>query len=138
MTVISGAPRAPYALEPNVFPFPALATLAGRAPLGGPREIALACFLVARLAGDANPARKVTALAPELVNTRAHAARHWLGSAALPTPVRTALLRLAESTAAGDKGAMHAALEVVMTVTANHLDRAARLELAKLAQAVAE
>ena len=40
----------PYALEPLRFPFPALAALAGRLPLGGGREVALAALMTARLA----------------------------------------------------------------------------------------
>ena len=40
----------PYSLESLAFPFPALAALAGRLPLGGGREVALAAMLVARLA----------------------------------------------------------------------------------------
>jgi hypothetical protein len=39
----------PYALETPVFRFKALVSHAGRAALGGDREIALACFAVARL-----------------------------------------------------------------------------------------
>lgn len=138
MPLISGAPRAPYALEPTIFPFPALATMAGRAPLGGPREIALACFLVGRIVRDATSA--AGALSPEQKSVRALGAKHWLGSAAIPTPVRSALAQLAESTAlhGGDRTAIKAALDSVMTVTANHLDSAARLELGRLAQAIAE
>jgi len=134
--VISGAPRAPYALEPTVFPLPALATIAGRAPLGGPREIALACFLVGRIVMDA--ASRTAALSAEQRNARSLGAKHWLGSAAIPTPVRSALGRLAELTASEDRGALKSALDSVMTVTANHLDSAARLELGRLAQAIAE
>jgi hypothetical protein len=136
--LISGAPRAPYALEPTVFPFPALATMAGRAPLGGPREIALACLLLGRIVRDATTTAGGGALSPEQKSARALGAKHWLGSAAIPTPVRSALARLAESTALGDRKAIKAALDSVMTVTANHLDSAARLELGRLAQAIAE
>jgi uncharacterized protein (DUF2267 family) len=119
-----------------VFPFPALAIMAGRAPLGGPREIVLACFLVARMVSDATQTSAV--LSPNQKNTRAQGARHWLGSAAIPTQVRSALSRLAESTGGEDRGAIKAALDSVMTVTANHLDSRARLELGRLAQAIAE
>src|SRR5204863_7354540 len=42
----------PYALSAPVFKFRHLATLAGRAPIGGAREVALACFVAARLASD--------------------------------------------------------------------------------------
>lgn len=133
---IASAPRAPYALEPTTFPFPALAAMAGRAPLGGPREIALACFLIARIVFDAVSAPGM--LSPDQKRARAQGAKHWLGSAALPTQLRSALSRLAESTVTDDRNAITAALDSVMTVTANHLDPAARLELGRLAQAIVE
>ena len=133
--MIARAPRAPYALEPTVFPFPALAAMAGRAPLGGPREIALACFLVAHVVIDATATGRLSA---DQRGARAQATKHWLGSAAIPTQLRSALGRLAESTFTEDRKSMKAALDSVMTVTANHLDSAARLELGRLAQAIAE
>jgi hypothetical protein len=37
----------PFALPPLSFPFRHLAALAGRAPIGGAREVALGCFLAA-------------------------------------------------------------------------------------------
>lgn len=135
MSQIIGAPRAPYSLEPIAFPFPALAAMAGHAALGGPREIALACFLVARITRDAASGR--SGLAREQRRERAQGAKHWLGSASIPGPIRTALVRLAEATAGEDRSAIKAALDSVMTVTANQLDPAARLELSRLAQAIA-
>jgi hypothetical protein len=110
--------------------------MAGRAPLGGPREIALACFLVGRIVMDATFA--AGALSPEQKSSRALGAKHWLGSASIPTPVRSALARLAESTVLGDRIGIKAALDSVITVTANHLDSGARLELGRLAQTIAE
>lgn len=136
MSLISNAPRAPYALEPTAFPFPALATMAGRAPLGGPREIVLACFLVARLVKEARTTAGV--LTADQKRSRADDAKHWLGSAAIPGSIRTSLTRLADSSAGDDRHATLAALDSVMIVTANHLDPAARLELGRLAQAIAE
>ena len=47
----------PYALAATPFRFPALASLAGRAALGGDREVALATYLAARLAHDTLPDR---------------------------------------------------------------------------------
>ena len=133
---ISSAPRAPYALEPNAFPLPALATMAGRAPLGGPRELALAWLVVARLVIDA--VLNGQPLSSDQRHARAQGAKHWLGSTAIATPVRAALARLAESTSDEDAGAMKAAFDSVMTVTANQLDSGARLELGRLAQAIAK
>ena len=135
--MLSNAPRAPYSLEPTAFPCPAIVALCGRAPLGGPRETALACFVLARLVLDAR------GLPAELRKARAQGARHWLGAAAVPAAVRPALMRLADATAddstgatGGDRG-LKAALDSVIAVTANQLDGAARLELARLTQAVA-
>ena len=136
MSQLNSAPRAPFALEPVSFPFPALAAMAGRAPMGGPRELALACLLVARLVADA--CRPGTALPAEQRRARAAGARHWLGAATLPVPVRTALVRLAEATAGDQRGPICATFDSVIAVTANQLDVTARLELARLAQAIAE
>jgi hypothetical protein len=128
-------PRAPYALEPVPFPFPALAALAGRAGMGGPREVALACLVVARLVAES--CGRTAALSDDQRQERALGARQWLSSAAVPAGVRSALVRLADASGGADRAVMGAALDSVIAVTANHLDPAARLELARLAQAVA-
>ena len=128
-------PRAPYSLEPCTFAFPALASLAGRAPLGGPRELALACFLASRILRDSLTAADL--LTAEQLQHRIQSAKHWLGSAAIQAPARTALARLVEASSTRDRSAIRASFEVVMTVTANQLDQGARLELVRLAQAVA-
>lgn len=135
MSPIARAPRAPYGLEPTTFPFPALATMAGRAPLGGPREIALACFLLARIVGDSSSEH--APLSADQRKERAQGVKHWLGGATIPAPVRTALSRLADVSLSDDRSATKAALESVMAVTANQLDSGARLELGRLAQAIA-
>lgn len=108
--------------------------MAGRAALGGPREIALACLLVGRLVIDGTS--DALALTPEQKRARALGAKHWLGAAAIPNPVRAALVRLAEATASDDRDAVKAGVDSVMTVTANQLDSGARLELGRLAQTV--
>lgn len=126
-------PLPPYALEPTTFPFPALAELAGQAPLGGPREAALACFLVARVVGDATSGER---LAPDQLRSRVQGVKHWLGSVALPAALKTALTRLAESTVSDDREVAKSALDSVIAVTAAQLDSGARLELSRLAQAV--
>jgi hypothetical protein len=43
----------PYTIAHPTFGFPELATFAGRAALGGAREVALAAFMIARLADGA-------------------------------------------------------------------------------------
>jgi hypothetical protein len=128
------APRAPYSLEPTAFPFPALANLAGRAPLGGQREIVLACLLVARVVADARSGNGLLTL--EQRRARAREVSDWLAATTIPANIRTALTRLAEGTSSEDQAQSSAALHSVMMITANHLDPAARLELGRLAQAV--
>jgi hypothetical protein len=116
----------PYALAAPVFPFRALTALAARAPLGGPRETALATLISARLAAGAAPP---VLLALPLRAARAEAARLWLTSVALPPAVRTAVLNLVDATATDDPGAIAFALAKVTEVTAPQLDRGARSEL---------
>ena len=126
-------PLPPYALEPTAFPFPALAAMAGRAALGGPRESALACFLVARLVGEFASGDR---LPPDQQRTRVQGVKHWLGAVAVPAPLKAALTKLAESTVSGDREVAKSALDSVIAVTANQLDPGARLELSRLAQAI--
>ena len=130
--MIPNEPRAPYSLEPNAFPLPALAALAGRAPLGGQREAALACLVVGRLIASCTS----NLSGSETGRERLQGVRHWLGSTALPTPLKQALVKAAECACEGDKAGTKSALDSVMTVTANQLDPAARLELSRLTQAV--
>ena len=119
----------PYALSPTVFPFRSLTLLAGRAPLGGPRETALATLVAVRLAATATGTERLDL---PLRVARADAARHWMGSVTLAAPVRNALLKLVASTTADDAAAIHGALARVTDITANALDRAARSELDRL------
>lgn len=123
-----GSPR--YALAAPTFLFRALAALAGHAPLGGARETALATLIAARLAAGVvlplvldNPMRLA----------RAEAARLWMTSVALPAPVRTAIVRLVDATAADDVRTVITAIRKVIDVTAPYLDKEARFELERLA-----
>lgn len=126
-------PLPPYALEPTAFPFPALAAMAGRAPLGGPRETALACFLVARLAGEIADGH---GLPSDQQRARVQGVKHWLGASALSGSLKAALTKLAESTLSEDREVSKSAVDSVIAVTANQLDPGARLELSRLAQAI--
>lgn len=120
----------PYALTAPSFAFRALASLAARAALGGPRETALAALVAARLALGAAPPH---ALAPALRVARAEAARVWLTSVALPAPVRSAIGRLLDASGGNDDRAILASLVKVTDVTAPMLSRGARSELDRLA-----
>lgn len=122
----------PYALSPPTFRFPALAALAGRAPLGGRREVALAAYLAARLADDALPERGLSR------STRAERAGHakaWLSTLALPATIRPAIAHLLEASA-GESTAVAPAIRNVMTVTSDFLDPPVRRELDKLASSL--
>jgi hypothetical protein len=125
-------PRPPYSLDTPVFRFGGLAALAGRSSLGGPREIALAAYLTARLAHDALPERGIT---EEARVDRAAAAKRWLSSLALAAPARAAFSDLV-SASAGSAFPIGQAVRRVIAVTAQSLDTAARLELEKLADAL--
>lgn len=120
----------PYALTGTEFPYRALAALAGRAPLGGAREAALATLLAARLAEAMLPP---ISLSVAVRRTRADGARHWLTSIALSSPIKAAVGRLVDVTATDDPHGAAMALIRVTEVTAPHLDRGARLELERLA-----
>ncbi len=126
-------PNPPYAVPATSFRFAALATLAGKAPLGGRREVALAVYLAARLADDTLPERAVS---PEARKERAAHAKSWLSSMALTAPVRSALARLIEATASGP-GPTAAALPAAITATGSHLDASARAELDRLTATLA-
>ena len=122
----------PYALGLTTFRFAALAALAGRAPIGGQREVALATYLAARLADDVRPTRGLSAATRA---ERAEGAKSWLASLALPTTIRPALVGLVDSTA-GDAAVTARALRGVIGVTSGMLDRGARAELERLASAL--
>lgn len=125
---VSFAP--PYALTPTTFRFRALAALAGRAPLGGGRETALASYVVARLAVGCLPD---SSLPLEDRTNRAAAARTWLASLALPVAVRAPLVKVIESTRHDSRPAVGAALVTVADVAASYLDGPAVAELRELA-----
>jgi hypothetical protein len=126
-------PNPPYAVPSTSFRFAALATLAGKAPLGGRREVALAVYLAARLADDTLPERGVSA---EARVERASHAKSWLSSMALAAPIRSALARLIDATATG-RSAAAAALPAVSAATGNQLDAGARAELDRLTAVLA-
>ena len=121
----------PYALAPTPFRFPALASLAGRAPLGGDREIALATYLAMRLAHDALNER---GLSQSVRAERAVSAKNWMATLSLPAAVRAALARVVEASGGDDAGGIAPALRAAIAATSARLDQASRLELTRLAE----
>jgi len=90
----------------------------------------LATFLAARLVDDVLDEKGLAA--PVRVE-RAKSERGRLSALILPAPVRLQMARLIDSSAGGAEAASRA-LRAVIAVTAEFLDRAARLELERLAE----
>jgi hypothetical protein len=122
--VIVQQPR--YALVTPRFRFRALASFAGRASLGGDREVAMACLVAGRLA--ASMLDPYTISQPDSA-ARSAAAKQWFASLALPSPIRSALGHLADAVASGKTAATAAALEKLVTVAGKNMDEASASEL---------
>ncbi len=126
----------PYALSAPNFRFRHLAALAGRAPIGGTREVALACFVAARLASDcADPALDLDEASRA---ARCAGAKGWLGTMAIPSPVRTPVAKLAEASATADPAAMAPLVASLAKAAETFLDAASRSELDVLTARLAE
>ena len=127
-------PFLPYALVSPSFPFRHLAAQAGRAPIGGAREVALGCFMAARLASEC--ARNDAEADQPARQARAEAARSWLGTLTLPAVVRTPLARCFDSSAGGDTELVAREVASVRAACSSYLDAASRAELDALAEAL--
>lgn len=123
----------PFALALPVFRFRHLAALAGRAPIGGAREVALSCFVVARLAEER--VRPDEAEHP-LRAARSLAARAWLGTLALPNSVRGAAGQCAALAVDGDRAALGREVRVLVVAASSFLDGQSRAELDSLARSL--
>jgi hypothetical protein len=125
----------PYALSAPVFRFRNLAALAGRAPIGGAREVALACFVAARLVSDScDPALDID---EESRAARCAGAKGWLGTIAIPSPVRTPVAKLAEASALANPAVMAPLVTALARAAESFLDAPSRSELDLLATRVA-
>jgi hypothetical protein len=129
--VIGQQPR--FALAEPLFPFPALAAAVGRATLGGPREITLACLMAARMAALL---LKPFDIPNEAHRERADKARHWVGTLSLPVAIRNATLKVVEATGGGvgEIDLTGAALDRLLSAAAATLDPASRDEMSRLAE----
>jgi hypothetical protein len=125
----------PYGLTTPRFRFRALAALAGRSPLGGEREVALATLLAARLVVGTLPPQPL----PQGVRiTRANGARAWFAALALPTPLRQSLARLVDATTSVDRDGVEAALRAVIEAATPQLDTLAIAELRDVLRSLSE
>jgi hypothetical protein len=123
----------PYALATTLFRFRALASLAGRLPLGGERELAMAAFVAFRLAADATGE---SALSEPLREARAAAARHWLAALALPASARSAFAYLIDATVKPQRDTLVTAMERATAMIAAVLDPPSRAELRQVSASV--
>jgi hypothetical protein len=119
----------PYALETPVFRFKALVSHAGRAALGGDREIALACFAVARLGLGLLPPFM---LAPGDGATRIANTKQWLSSLSLPASTRAACSAVAEAVTTNNKRTVVHAVSGLIEACVRHLDQSSVAELHEL------
>ena len=119
----------PYALDAPEFRFRALAALAGRASLGGARELVLATLLGARLVDGMIGTHP---LSTPLRRLRTAGARSWLSALTLPAAARATMARLLEVTASDDRRALADAWEAVVSIAAPALDVPSRVELRRL------
>jgi hypothetical protein len=124
----------PYALVTPAFPFRALAALAGRATLGGTRELLVGALLMARLADACAGPHPLTT--PQR-RARATAARAWLASLTVPAAVRAVFSRVMEATAGDDRRALAEAWDGMVSLVTPSLDMPSRAELRRLALALA-
>lgn len=124
----------PYSLATPSFRFPALAALAGRAPLGGDRELVLACLMSMRLAaGAVGPSPLPVVVRVE----RSANARAWLASLALPAAARTPFTKLADAAAEEDHASLRTTLQRVISACTPVLDGASRQEVERFAASIA-
>jgi hypothetical protein len=112
-----------------IFQFRALAALAGRSALGGPREIVLATLMAARLGRDSLSSSEAL---NAMRRSRASAAKSWYGALTLPQPVRAAVMRVVQATETGNIGEVRAALEELLTHVSSLCYGASRAELKRL------
>jgi hypothetical protein len=123
----------PYALAAPSFRYRHLANLAGRAPIGGAREVALACFVAARLAGECLHEMGEEQEARVL---RCAGAKAWLGTLALPAAIRAAVSKCADLSVDGQAAAVSKEVSALALAAATYLDSHSRGELDALAAAL--
>ncbi len=115
----------PYAVRPPEFRLRALTLLVSRLALGGPREIALAALMGARLANTPD----LLDLPPAARRARCAGARAWASSLSIPPSVKTALLSVIQATEDANRDALLAALDALTASAESVLDAPSRGEL---------
>jgi hypothetical protein len=122
--VIGQQPR--FALATPQFRFRALAAFAGRAALGGDREVALACLVVGRLAaGMLSPLD----LQASDAKARSAAAKQWLSGLSIPSSIRIPLTHVADAVATGNPMTTASALEKMLVAVSRNIDEPSAAEM---------
>ncbi len=119
----------PFALATPGFRFKALASHAGHAAIGGDREVALACFVAARLIAGMLPPLSISSVDSA---ARAAATRQWLASLSVPAPTRTAVSAAIDAAAKCDPGAGRQAVKMLVEAGGSSLDPLSISELKEL------
>jgi len=127
--VLGLTPR--YTLATPVFRFRALATLSGRASLGGDRETLVACLQLGRLCAGILPPYE---LSRELVLERTENTKQWLSSLAIPSGIRSTAFGIFGALSGLDPARCAIALTDLVKAASAQLDEASRSELAVLLQ----
>src|SRR6266550_218671 len=122
--VIGQQPR--FALATPHFRFRALSAFAGRAALGGDREVALACLVVARLACGMLAPNDIQAADAK---SRSAAAKQWLSGLSLPSSIRIPLTHVADAVATGNPTTTSTALERMLVAVSRNIDEASASEV---------
>ncbi|MEP6506821.1 MAG: hypothetical protein ABJC63_01245 [Gemmatimonadales bacterium] len=120
----------PFALATPGFRFKALASHAGHAAIGGDREVALACFVAARLIAGMLPPLSISSVDSV---ARSAAARQWLSSLSVPALTRAAVSAAIEAASNGDPSAGRQAVKMLIEAVGPRLDLASVNELKELA-----
>ncbi len=123
----------PFALATPTFRFRALASHAGRASLGGDREVALACFVSVRLIAGLLPPLAIGSVDSA---ARAAAARQWLASIAVPAPTRAAATAVFDAVGDNNFGTAGKALRMLIEAGKAQLDQASVSEMTQLVNEV--
>jgi hypothetical protein len=103
--------------------------LAGRAPIGGEREMVLAALVAARLASGILKPNSLSAAARQ---SRAAGARVWFSTLTLPSATRAPLAKLVEATEGENSATVAETLSAFVGLAWPQLDIAARGEIGEL------
>jgi len=120
-------------LPPVAPPLKALVSQAARLEQPRDRAVALACWMVARLALPRLP-RELDVSDPEALLLRAEATRRWLATQGLPAAVTLAASRGCDVGGERETSLLADALDALRDAADAELDNSARAELTTLAQ----